>query len=90
MTLVLTATLTLAVAIGANTAVFSIVDSILIRPLVYPNSERLYWIAEHTRDRSGSFRHVFYVPIKGSAISIHANIDRLPEEASLCAGCRLR
>jgi predicted permease len=54
LTLVLTATLTLAVAIGANTAVFSIVDSILIRPLVYPNSERLYWIAEHTRDRSGS------------------------------------
>jgi len=46
--LALTATLTLAIAIGANTAVFSIVDSILIRPLPYPSADRLYWISEHT------------------------------------------
>jgi hypothetical protein len=42
--LALTATLTLAIAIGANTTVFSIVDSILIRPLPYPSADRLYWI----------------------------------------------
>ena len=44
--LALTATLTLAVCIGANTTVFSVADSILIRPLPYPNSNRIDWISE--------------------------------------------
>lgn len=44
--LALTATLTLAICIAANTIVFSLVDSILLRPLPYPDSQRLYWIAE--------------------------------------------
>jgi putative ABC transport system permease protein len=44
--LLLTATLTLAVCIGANTTVFSLVNSILLRPLPFPNAGRLYWISE--------------------------------------------
>ena len=40
------ATATLALAIGATTTVFSIADSILIRPLPYPNAERIDWISE--------------------------------------------
>ena len=50
--LALAATLTLAVCIGANTTVFSVANSILIRPLPYPNSERIDWISE----RSGPAR----------------------------------
>ena len=36
-----TVILTLAIGIGANTAVFSVVNSILFKPLPYPNAEQL-------------------------------------------------
>jgi putative ABC transport system permease protein len=42
------ATLTLAASIGANTTVFSVANAILIRPLPYPNSERIDWIDENS------------------------------------------
>ena len=37
--------LILALAIGANVAVFSVVNTILLRPLPFPHSEELVWIA---------------------------------------------
>jgi putative ABC transport system permease protein len=35
---------TLALGIGANTAVFSVLDAVVVRPLAMPNSDRLLWI----------------------------------------------
>ena len=48
---VLLAGLTLALAIGGNTALFSVVDGVLLKPLPLPEGERVYVLSEQTPER---------------------------------------
>jgi putative ABC transport system permease protein len=53
-TFALTSILTLGLCIGANAAIYTLVDWVLIRPLPFPEPERLAWVVTHAEQNGRS------------------------------------
>lgn len=64
----ITAVLTLALVIGANTAVFSLADAILFRPLPYPSADRLAFVVAHVEGPRGADEQLAHDAVTWEAV----------------------
>jgi len=78
---------TLALAIGATTAIFSVVDGVLLRPLPFRNPERIVRVGESGRDgRPFPLSALDYIDYRDGAKSFDAMAPYTRDNANLTGG----
>ncbi|HXT29338.1 MAG TPA: ABC transporter permease, partial [Vicinamibacterales bacterium] len=66
----LVAVLTLALGIGANTAIFSVVNGVLLKPLPFPESERLVGLYHVTEGHRAVMSGPNFTDVRNAATTI--------------------
>ena len=63
----LAATLTLALGIGGTTAIFSLVNAVILRPFAFPDPERVMTVWEHWRDSRSELSAANFLDLQSSS-----------------------
>jgi predicted permease len=79
------AVLTLALGIGANTAMFTVIESVLLRPLPYQHSERMVYIGPAEGDSFQSTSWVTYRDVREQAQKFE-NVALFSEDVGVVQG----
>ncbi len=79
------AMLTLALGIGANTAMFTVVESVMLRPLPYLNSSRMVYIGPADQEGFASTSWVTYRDVRNQAQKLE-NVALFSEDVGVVQG----